>query len=62
MQKNWEQAFGFWDNCMWISCVKLSLLKTEYLSSAVNVLTNTYKVVYIAKRDFFQHNYVLNDH
>ena len=39
--------------------VKLkSLLIREYLSSAVNVLTNTLKILYINKRDFFRLNYL----
>ena len=39
--------------------VKLkSLLIREYLSSAVNVLTNTRKILYINKRDFFRLNYL----
>ena len=39
--------------------VKLkSLLIREYLSSAVNVLINTLKILYINKRDFFRLNYL----
>ena len=34
-----KKAFCFGDNSIWIGCVKLSLLRREYLSSAVNVLT-----------------------
>ena len=33
--------------------LKLSLLRREYLSSAVNVLTNTYKALHLTKTDFF---------
>ena len=40
----------------------LSLLRREYLSSAVNVLTNTYKALHLSKIDFFQVNYLQNDH
>ena len=36
-----------------IGCVKLSLLRREYLSSAVNVLTNSYKALHLTKTDFF---------
>ena len=25
-RKNWKKVFCFWDNCIWIVCVKLSLL------------------------------------
>ena len=45
-----------------IGCVNLSLLRREYLSSAVNVLTNTYKALNLSKKDFFQVNYLQNDH
>ena len=52
----------FWDNGVRIGCVNLSLLRREYLSSAVNVLTNTYKALHLSKTDFFQVNYLQNDH
>ena len=32
------------NNRIWIGCVKLSLLRREYLSSAVNVLRNNLKI------------------
>ena len=38
------------------------LLRREYLSSAVNVLTNTYKALHMTKTDFFRLNYFQNDH
>ena len=40
-EKNWETVFCFWDNSIWSGCVKLSLLRREYFSFAVNVLTNS---------------------
>ena len=49
------------DNCVRIGCVKLSLLRREYLSSAVNVLTNSYKALRLTKTDFFRLNYLPND-
>ena len=61
-RKNPEKCFSFWDNCVRIGCVKLSLLRTEYLSSAVNVLTNSYKALRLTKTDFFRLNYLPNDH
>ena len=61
-RKNREKAFCFWDNCVRIGCVKLCLLRREYWSSAVNVLTNTYKALHLIKRDFFRLNYLQNDH
>ena len=51
-EKNPEQVFCFWDNSIWIGCVKLCLLGREYLSTAVNVLTNKLKVLQRTKRDF----------
>ena len=59
--KNWEKAFCFWDNFVRIGCVKLSLLRKEYLSSAVNVLKNSYKALRPTKTDFFWHKYLPDD-
>ena len=50
---NSENAFCFWDNCVRIGCLKLSLLRREYLSSAVNVLGNSYKPLYLTETNFF---------
>ena len=55
-QKNVEKFFCFRDNCNWRCCNKLSLLRKEYLSSAVNVLPNSPKTLHITKRHFFQLN------
>ena len=52
----------FLDNGVRIGCLKLCLLRREYLSSAVNVLTNTYKAFHLTKTDFFRLNYLQNDH
>ena len=52
----------FGDNGVRIGCVNLSLLRREYLSLAVNVLTNTYKALLLTKTDFFRVNYLQNDH
>ena len=60
-EKIHQKAFCFWDNCVGIGCVKLSLLRREYLSSAVNVLTNSYKALRLTKTDFFRLNYLPND-
>ena len=59
--KNREKAFCFWDNCVRIGCVKLSLLRKEYLSSAVNVLKKSYKALRLTKTDFFWHKYLPDD-
>ena len=55
------KLFVFGDNCIWIVCFKLFLLRREYLSSAVNVLTNSLKILHSTKIDFFQMNYVHSD-
>ena len=52
----------FWDNGVRIGCVNLSLLRRKYLSSAVNVLTNTDKALHLTKTDLFRLNYLQNDH
>ena len=59
--KNCEKAFCFGDNYVRNGCVKLSVLRREYLSSAVNVLTNSYKSLRLTKTDFFWLNYLPND-
>ena len=48
-KKNGEKAFLFVVNCIRIECVKLSLLRREYLSWEVNVLTNSLKTFHITK-------------
>ena len=55
-RKDPEHDFSFWDNSIWIGSVELSLLRREYLSSAVNVLTSSLKIFHITKKDFFQLN------
>ena len=60
-KKKIRKSFLFGDNCVRICCVKLSLLRREYLSSAVNVLTNRYKALHLTKTDFFRLNYLPND-
>ena len=61
LRKNPEKAFCFWDNYVRIGCVKLSLLRKEYLSSAVNVLKKSYKALPLTKTDFFWHKYLPDD-
>ena len=43
----------FWDNGGRIGCFNLSLLRREYLSPAVNMLTNTYKALHLSKNRLF---------
>ena len=59
--KNWEKVFCFWDNCIWIGIVKLSLLRTGYFSSAANVLRSSPKIWHVNKRDFFELNFLASD-
>ena len=61
LRKNSSEGFCFSDNFVQIGCVKLSLLGREYLSSAVNVLTNSYKALSLTKTDFFLLNYLPDD-
>ena len=53
-RKKGGKVFPFRDNGISIDCVKLSLLRREYLWPAVTVLKNSRKILPIAKRDFFE--------
>ena len=55
-QKIEKKIFSFSDNCMWMRCIKLSLLGREHLSTAVIVLRNSLKLFHITKRDFLPLN------
>ena len=57
-----KKAFCFWDSSIWIGFVNLSLLRREYLSSAVNMLTKSYNVSHITKKDIFLLIYLQNDY
>ena len=52
--KNSGKVFCFLDNCIWIDCFKISLLRKEYLWSAVNMLTNSTKISDINNRNIFE--------
>ena len=52
-KKNWEKRFSFWDKCIWIVCIHLSLLLREYVSLAVNVLRKGLKNFHVSKSDFY---------
>ena len=56
-----ENVFFLWDNCIWIGCFKLFLLRREYLWSAVNMLTNIFKTLHVTNRDFSQLNCLHSD-
>ena len=51
-EKNWQKMFCFWDKCIWIVCIHLSLLLREYVSLAVNVLRKGLKNFHESKSDF----------
>ena len=54
-QKIEKKFFCFLNNCISIVCdSKFSLLQRQYSSSAVNVLTNSPKSLYITNRDILQ--------
>ena len=57
-EKNSQKGSSFWNNCIWIGSIKVSLLIREYLSSAVNVLANSLKILHITKGELFQFNYL----
>ena len=52
-KENSENIFRFWDNCIWKCCCELSLIRREYLSSAVNGLKKCPKIFDIIQRDSF---------
>ena len=54
--KNPEEVFYFKDNGVWTCCVKVCILRPEYMYSAVNVLTNSPNILDQIKTDFFQLN------
>ena len=54
--KTWKKVSGFLDKCIWINCGKLSLLCPEYLSKAVNVLTNGAEISDLTERNVFKLN------
>ena len=59
MQKKIDKnVFSFLDNCTCIGCLKVSLLKTECLSSVVIMLTNSPSILHITKGGFFQLNFL----
>ena len=51
-RKKLGKLFCFWDNYIWKCCNTFSLLRREYLSSAVNVLTNRPNIFHITRDTF----------
>ena len=54
--KNSEKVFCFKDNGVWTFCVKVFILRPEYVYSAVNVLTNSPNILDVTKADFSKLN------
>ena len=59
--KNIEKVFCFWHNFIWIGCVKLSVLRREYLPSALSVLGNSLEIFDITNINFLQVNCIHGD-
>ena len=53
-EENSEKVFCFWDRCIWIVWIHLSLLLREYVSLAVNVLRKGLKNFHESESDFCQ--------
>ena len=54
--KNPEKVFCFSDSGVSSCCVKFTMFRREYLSSVVNVLTNSVKISDPTTADFVQLN------
>ena len=54
--KKFTKCFGFWVNCIWKCSKKMPLLRRQYLSSALNGLTNSPKILHIIQRVFSNQN------
>ena len=50
--KNPENVFSFWDNVVWSCWKEICILRREYLSLGVNVLTNSLKISDMTKLSF----------
>ena len=61
LAKNLGKLFCFWDNCISIDIVKLSLLRTGFFLSAANVLRSSPKIWHVNNRDFLQVNWLGTD-
>ena len=58
LKKKIKKNVFFWGSFLWRCSYKLSLIRREYLSLAVNGLTNSPKTLHRTQRDFFQLSYV----
>ena len=60
-RENSEKVSSFWDNCIWIGIVKLSLLRRGYFSPVGNVLNSGPKIWDVNNGNFFQLNWLESD-
>ena len=51
-EENSEKSFCFIDNCIWIGCINLFQLRRENVRQAVNVFTNSPKILHYTKREY----------
>ena len=61
MQKKIKKKMFFLGNYISIGCVKMSLIRREYLLSAVSESANSPKILHITKRNFPQLNSLYSD-
>ena len=60
-KKNREKVFLFGDDCIWVGCFKLSILRRKYLWQVVDMLKNSPKILSISKRNFYELNCLHSD-
>ena len=61
MQQKTQKIFHFLDSFISTTCHKFSLLRREYLSCTVHVLTNSLKISNITKRENAKLNFSQSD-
>ena len=48
-----QKLFSFWDNCMWMGCIKFALLGREHLSTALMMLKQTVLSFFVSLKETF---------
>ena len=59
--KKRQKVICFWDNSIWISIIKFSLLRTGCFSLVANMLTSSPKIWHVNKKRFFEHNFYFSN-
>ena len=59
--QNNVEVSSFWDNCIWIGIVKLSLLRRGYISLGANALRSSPKIWHVNNREYFRINWLFSD-